>query len=463
MKKVFLFALIAIVMCACSDNMMLNEPENPVLCRSNDQTPTVSYSVTPDMVCKYLNIARKGKTIDSITPVIEDGDTLAYVAQYTGNNGWDLISGDKRVAPVLASANSGILNLNDTINPAVKALNGMVQIVLDAKESADTIKDKMWEFLEPKTIVINNRPQQRGNGIGKWIIDDTIYESDNYTAPHIITTKWGQGEPWFYKTPYINGTHSKVGCVSVAAGQIIYHFRKNNNRDILLPTKITYNDTINGYPTFTDFSTFGWSSIKTVANYAWNPDNGTAKFLSYLGNQLGTRYGLNESGADPNDVPGVLASYRLSSTKSNMYNFDIILENLKSSKPVYVSCESTNGIGHSFIIDAYEYRVERMYVKFIWDPNAELEDGEDPMPESAITDKDGKYERIEDITCQEYYSIMMNWGYDGSYDNYKYTAYSYTKWGEDSPIIRYYDPYWTINLSTYTNFGFMIYNITEAI
>lgn len=153
-------------MCACSDNIMLNEPEeNTVLSRSNEQT-TVSndYTVTPEMVCKYLNLARKGKTIDSITPVIEDGDTLAYVAQYTGNNGWDLISGDKRVAPVLASASSGILNLNDTISPAVKALNGMVQIVLDTKESADTIKDKMWEFLEPKAIVINNRPQQRGNG-----------------------------------------------------------------------------------------------------------------------------------------------------------------------------------------------------------------------------------------------------------------------------------------------------------
>ena len=162
MKKFFLFALVAIAMCACSESTMMNEPDNPVLSRSNDQTPTVSYSVTPDMVCKYLNIARKGKTIDSITPVIEDGDTLAYVVQYTENKGWDLISGDKRVAPVLASASSGILNLNDTTNPAVKALNGMVQIVLDAKESADTTKHQVWKAFEPKNIIANYTPQSRG-------------------------------------------------------------------------------------------------------------------------------------------------------------------------------------------------------------------------------------------------------------------------------------------------------------
>ena len=73
MKKFFLFALVAIAMCACSESTMMNEPDNPVLSRSNDQTPTVSYSVTPDMVCKYLNIARKGKTIDSITLCLDKG------------------------------------------------------------------------------------------------------------------------------------------------------------------------------------------------------------------------------------------------------------------------------------------------------------------------------------------------------------------------------------------------------
>lgn len=204
-----------------------------------------------------------------------------------------------------------------------------------------------------------------------------------------------------------------------------------------------------------------WSNLELLKEQVVLINN-TGIFLYYLGLQLGTNHSPSGSPTNEGVEQNVLANYKLNSTKSNSYDFNIILENLKSSKPVYVACKNTNGKGHSFIIDAYEYRVERMYVKFIWDPNAELEDGEDPMPESAITDKDGKYERIEDITCQEYYSIMMNWGYDGSYDNYKYTAYSYTKWGEDSPIIRYYDPYWTADDETYTDFRYMIYNFNEA-
>lgn len=462
MKKFFLFALVAIAMCACSDNMMLNEPlENTVLSRSNGPTPTVSYSVTPDMVCKYLNIARKGKTIDSITPIIEDGDTLAYVAQYTGNNGWDLISGDKRVAPVLASASSGILNLNDTINPAVQALNGMVQIVLDTKNSMDSIKDKMWEFLEPKAIAKSNRPQQRGNGTGKWILDDTVYESDNYTKPHIIAAKWGQENPWWSYIPKFNNIPSYVGCTPVAIGQIIHHFRKNNHRDVALPSTVEFENGINGNPTFSNYTTNMWSNLELSQDQVVLA-NHTGIFLYYLGLQLGTKHSPSGSPTTGGVEQNVLANYKLNSTKSNTYDFNIILGNLKSSKPVYVACKNTNGKGHSFIIDAYEYSEERIYVRYIWDPNAELENDEDPMPESAITDKDGKYERIEEISSQEYYRFMMNWGYDGDYDNYKYTAYSYTKREGDSPIIRYYDPYWTAGDATYTDFSYMIYNFNEA-
>ena len=133
MKCKLLLALLCVAMCACNDNAFINEPvqENEVvMSRSGEVPSSENYTVTPEMVCNYLNIARKGKTIDSLTPVIENGDTLAYVAQYTDSLGWDLISGDRRLSPVLAFADSGVLNVNDTINnPAVKAVLGMLQIV----------------------------------------------------------------------------------------------------------------------------------------------------------------------------------------------------------------------------------------------------------------------------------------------------------------------------------------------
>ena len=160
MKKILLGVSLCVAMCACNDNALINEPvqeSEAVLSRSGETTSTESYTVTPEMVCKYLNIARKGKTINSLTPMIENGDTLAYVAQYADTLGWDLISGDRRIAPVLAFADSGVLNLSDTINPAVGAVKGMIGIVKETKEKNDTLRNNIWKFLEPKEVkTINN-------------------------------------------------------------------------------------------------------------------------------------------------------------------------------------------------------------------------------------------------------------------------------------------------------------------
>ena len=117
MKKILLGVSLCVAMCACNDNALINEPvqeSEAVLSRSGETTSTESYTVTPEMVCKYLNIARKGKTINSLTPVVENGDTLAYVAQYADTIGWDLISGDRRLDPILANSETGVLNLSDT-------------------------------------------------------------------------------------------------------------------------------------------------------------------------------------------------------------------------------------------------------------------------------------------------------------------------------------------------------------
>ena len=214
-SKLFIVSL-CVAMCACNDNAFINEPvqENEVVMSRSGETPSSeNYTVTPEMVCKYLNIARKGKTIDSLTPVIENGDTLAYVAQYADTLGWDLISGDRRLDPILGFSTSGILNINDTDNPSVNALQGMLDIVRDIKASNKTDKNQVWESLESKTY---NRIMPREMGVGMWIALDTASENEIYTSQRLIKTKWGQGSPWNIYTPYIDNQHCVVGCVGVA-------------------------------------------------------------------------------------------------------------------------------------------------------------------------------------------------------------------------------------------------------
>ena len=355
MRKILLGISLCVAMCACNDNAFMNEPvqENEsMLSRSGETTSVENYTVTPEMVCKYLNIARKGKTLNSLTPVVENGDTLAYVAQYADTLGWDLISGDRRLDPILANSETGVLNLSDTINPAVGAVKGMIHTVKQTKGCFEIQKHPIWKSLEPKEKKANNNPQARGIGFGKWIAQDTVYESESYTRPHIITTKWGQGYPWNLKTPRLNGQPTQVGCVPVAAGQIIYHFRKNNPKGVELPETAIftdyYYDMLTGIPNFSNYSIESWSNFKLNAQTAYNENDITVIFLSFLGDQIGMQYGIQSTVPRSDNIKNILLnSYHIESTRTSTYNFNQILSNLQSGKPIY-ACFNGSQIGHAY-------------------------------------------------------------------------------------------------------------------
>lgn len=468
-RDLILVVLFAIVMGACADNMMQNEPAQEfALSRSGETTSSGEYTVTSEMVCKYINITHKGRRINSLTPIVQNGDSLAYVAQYADSLGWELISGDRRVEPVLAFADNGVLNYSDTENPAVNAIHGMINIVKTAKESSDTLKNNIWAFLEPKINRNSNQIKPRANGTGKWIVTDTIYENDSYLKQHMIKTKWHQDNPWNVLCPMINQTYTKAGCVPIATSQVILYFRANNNRDILIPSNAIcspYDGTVN----FIDYTTTSWSKmVKTEAdtsNYQY-----TQAFISYIGYLLGTEYGANESSVVQGKELDVIADFKLTGTKVNTYNYNQVIYSLNSNSPVIISCENTQTKNHLFIIDSYRTITENIYIQYTWDPNAELEDWETPQPEPAYTDKDGYARRTELIGTNISTSISMNWGYKNASDIY-YSAYHYQSainYGDyyipERTIV--YDPNWSVTADNYNalynSFNYMIYNIIET-
>ncbi|MBE6310829.1 MAG: hypothetical protein E7080_07245 [Bacteroidales bacterium] len=475
MKKILLGVSLCVAMCACNDIAFMNEPvqENEtMLSRSGETTSAENYTVTPEMVCKYLNIARKGKTINSLTPMIENGDTLAYVAQYADTLGWDLISGDRRIAPVLAFADSGIIDISDINNPAVKAVLGMLQISRDVQNSNNTEKHSMWKSLEPK--VNNNTIIPRGWGQGKWIAIDTIYNDQSEGISHIIKTKWGQDYPWNVYTPFDsikldpenNETygiyHSAVGCGAVALGQLIYHYRKNNNRGITLPMEAYFTDSIVGStPTFSNFSVNGWNNL--AKNINENNTNKSALFLSYLGSQLDLDYSVVTEVQKDSIMP-VMNVYKLIGNENNVYDFEKIWLSLKSSKPILM-CALGPLIGHAFLIDGYRENLEEIYVNYVFDPYYEISEDELSTEDLSLFEWPEKEDPFEGIvTKRKYWNyddrkyISMNWGWDGSSDDIYFLAYNRTL--ED---VEYecegtiYSPSWL----GYNNVIYYIYNIAE--
>lgn len=108
-----------------------------------------SYSVNESLVRKYVNITSPEKTIQDISPIVRDiNDTLAFLVQYS--QGWELISGDTRVSPSLASSESGILDFAEFNDTGVSGINGLLDFVEQTKRSSNSLMNATWKFLLPQ-------------------------------------------------------------------------------------------------------------------------------------------------------------------------------------------------------------------------------------------------------------------------------------------------------------------------
>ena len=321
-----------------------------------------------------------------------------------------------------------------------------------------------------------------------WVEIDTEYESTITSTPHIIQTNWDQGQRnyvWnnYFDGPFnnvrfnaytktIDGKHTLAGCVAVAAGQIIFHFRKNNHRDIPLPTD-GYIIGDNIVPVLTNFSTNAWSLIEYNSS---SSVKNAALFLSYLGNGMGLTYGLDGTGGDINDAKTALSNYLLNYNSFEGYDFSIVNNNLSINKPILVSAQRYGySSGHEFLIDSKIEHEETVSTTYLWDNEYEvtweeynrLDSWRFDMPEEYDPYENNEVFRETIDNHSKSISIAMNWGWGSSYNNQYFIAFNQVdpftdEYGYYPGVYFIYDPFWTpIENYTYKNVRCILYNIAE--
>ena len=111
MKKEFFttLALGLFLFASCSQDEVLNEVvETATVSTRSTEDSVVSnndYKVDYTLLQKYLKLTKKDADVQAITPLVREGDTLAYGVQYT--QGWDFIAADQRLTPVMAYSKVG--------------------------------------------------------------------------------------------------------------------------------------------------------------------------------------------------------------------------------------------------------------------------------------------------------------------------------------------------------------------
>lgn len=261
MKNIYLFLVLMATLVAC------NEHDNL------EKEATIEYTkknTTFDNVTDYVHFAKNGgiksrsTTMNSITPYLnENGDTIAYIANY--DEGWEVLSNDRRVPMVLASSEKGSFNLDEikkdeNLN---SYWNSIEEGLTTLKETPITENDTLGSgwiayYIENEDIAEEDIVRTSATYAeltpgenGYWEVIDSYTELiSSEQSARGITTGWDKSMNEFIPLKTNNNgerVHCAPGCVAIAGSQYLFYLHnKYNNPRYMVDTGV-YNESTNEY------------------------------------------------------------------------------------------------------------------------------------------------------------------------------------------------------------------------
>lgn len=291
--------------------------------------------------------AKKGKTLKKVSKPYKaprkaaaTDEAYYYVFNSEGNNGFVIVSGDDRTAPVFGYSDTGSFDENNIPENMQAWLAGYVDEIkaLGTDESAANSK----RLSAPKKAEAVKRP----------------------VAP-LLTTLWNQNSPYNDNCPLYDGTNkSATGCVATAMAQVMYYYRAQSVSALTaeIPAYISPKNNLS-IPADPANSPIDWanmtdkySSSSTTAQKA-----AVAALMAYCGHSVQMNYG-ESSGAYSSDIPAALETYFGYATGGKYLNRSsytlqewekMVYEELLAARPLLYGGQSSGG-GHAFVIDGYD-------------------------------------------------------------------------------------------------------------
>jgi len=153
MKKIILFLMLSLFLEGCNDDVLLEYPQN------QDALVGESYRVHPSEAvatalsaissvedAKTRTAQRKVQNINAVTASNmstrsqNEEDTLLYVVNFQNDEGFAVVSADKRAVPVYAMSDKGHFAINEDSHPAlVEFMESAKRDVLNAQNLGDPV------------------------------------------------------------------------------------------------------------------------------------------------------------------------------------------------------------------------------------------------------------------------------------------------------------------------------------
>lgn len=454
MKKIVILLLPFLFLVSCGKTLLDNRIQgagnmsNMTKTEFSSPLDTTFFVSEEDILAyiKYKILLEKNKgrdlSVEEIRPVGPNSEeTLCYLINY--NDGWDIVSADRRTPVVLAQQDSGQLDLSkcesdEAVCDVVSWIGFLASEVLSVRSSPifipeDAIAEagvesslSFWtNITHPEEILgIPVIPTKAHNYPGHWELVDTIEEIIDYDVIDLCGTSWHQGQPYNTYAPLKtdgSGEHAPAGCVAVAGAQMLNCLYSQYGLPQTIPTSASVTGNINNYLfTYSGFSSSGWTAITNQNT------NQIAILIAFVGYYIGNNWGNDGTGATLTGLQSnIFSAFGYQSTLGPYQAIAAINSLVDSQLPVVMS--AWDGVfyvlgipilwraaGHAFLIDRYKRQQVKTtyYYEWIYDY----------LPENEMIEQIGP--RTETIYGNPFVSsyIGMNWGWGAYYNNTWYSA-----------------------------------------
>ena len=358
------------------DSIVVDVTNNDLTTRSDIKPDPNSYFVTKEMAVFFAKSFENKPQIVSIEPYLFNGTTCLYIINF--EHGWMVVPADTRVRAVLGESEVDDLYPDNTENAELKFwLKTTAESVYRAGELEQDQYDEnsieIWEnirsAIEGGGLVGSVQPGQ-----ASWVKVTTVSTNSdiNASVPHLLETKWGQGNSWNCTLPIDPSMYAEygtslrffTGCVATAISQILYYYSTTQGDPLdlyhtITPSIATHLGIIGGsYKYKLSLTRSGYNSVSDRWMYmplTIDDTNGNFSYVSDLMMDVGVR--MN-------------SSYSITSTESSLhvytdvnpcglsasaggYSFTTARNDLVNNKPVII-VGYEGYYGHAWIIDGCE-------------------------------------------------------------------------------------------------------------
>lgn len=436
--KILYLALTLLTVYSCSKTEApntSNEEFSSLLLPTKGEIPTKpgNYFVSLEDVQAYTHFRKLESqnnginlSVTRIEPLGPEEDvTLCYLINY--NDGWELVSADKRTPAVLAESDTGSLELEDILPPVHSWLDSFLRQIqymrnvqeleglLDQNEM-ERVADNLqfWSFVTcDRDFVEEYCPPTKGqfDPDGYWELVSIETDTVEYqVVNHLITTHWHQDAPYNSYCPFKSNSsiwRAPAGCSAVAAAQMAYYLHNKEGWistapltafcDAQVPSPGSYYMPTDNDPHMyvNDLSSNAWALMATDASYC-------AKLMAQIGIIMKSKYYDDYSQFSPSNLFAWYFNPRNvwceSVTLNDSNGFTTLYDNILNGFPVIASANSQTS-SHSFIIDGYKNERIRLTATYTWIPT---------NPENANYYED----QIQiNYLAPRNHKITMNWGW----------------------------------------------------